>query len=239
MITKLVADFVRYGWVTRALEYAENTRQAAPRSVRELAPPLVSPPPLVGGEFLTANEARGMLTTARCVRQRPARLRAHMARWSIAPASGARRPRARKSCTARTQARTVQQLLQRCSQPTHALLGRDYTAGARSEAARGRLVIIDRGGSFAHARWTSGIQGPAARPPARAMVKSMKPWPHAPTARVRCAGDSHTGPCSVKSCFGQFFHATIGSRMFIVTMLFCPFDTKVCVRVMWGHCNVM
>ena len=141
MITKLVADFVRYGWVTRALEYAENTRQAAPRSVRELAPPLVSPPPLVGGEFLTANEARGMLTTAPCVRQRPARLRAHMARWSIAPASGARRPRARKSCTARTQARTVQQLLQRCSQPTHALLGRDYTAGARSEAARGRLVI--------------------------------------------------------------------------------------------------
>eukprot|EP01044_Picomonas_judraskeda_P026709 COSAG03_NODE_8219_length_825_cov_0.924242_1_plen_93_part_10 len=29
---------------------------------------------------------------------------------------------------------------------------------------------------------------------------------------------------------GTFFHATIGSRMFIVTILFCPFDTKVCVR---------
>ena len=29
-----------------------------------------------------------------------------------------------------------------------------------------------------------------------------------------------------------FFHATIGSRMFIVTILFCTFDTKVCVRVM-------
>ena len=30
----------------------------------------------------------------------------------------------------------------------------------------------------------------------------------------------------------SFFHATIGLRMFIVTILFCPFDTKVCVRVM-------
>eukprot|EP01044_Picomonas_judraskeda_P009656 COSAG03_NODE_1188_length_4617_cov_2.586985_1_plen_64_part_10 len=59
-------------------------------------------------------------------------------------------------------------------------------------------------------------------------------------------GDSHTvniifrfGGCtgdgSVVASSSQekpFFHATIGSRMFIVTILFCPFDTKVCVRVM-------